>query len=235
MEILTKKWFLCSNADKTEIVEGKCKGTQIQTISFGGIWTSRSIGYETREELLEGEGVLTEPCKICGKIVSTKFSESTKKQLIEKELCFSCDFWDELAKKTDRIIANHTCYKDGGKKTNGDKSCMGFGGADWKIRMNDGSLIETNNLWCNGDIPKHFWERMPDNALVLQPITRTSAASGVKRTLWLPAITQEQTKRLEAGEHIQNVLTNYTDDEREFVLTGITADEWDELFKEDEE
>jgi len=233
MENLKTNWFLCSNDEKTEIVTGTCEGTQIKTLSFGGIWTMRSVGYESREDLIEGEGILPEPCKLCGKIVSTKWQSDTKNRLIEKNICFSCDFWDELSKKTDRIIANHTCYVAKPRST-GDKSCLGFGGAEWKIRMNDGRLIETNNLWHNGSIPSHFWDIMPDNAIILQPITRTSAASGIKRTLWLPAITQEQTQQLEQGKHIQEVLTNYTDDEREFVMTGITSDEWDELFKEDE-
>jgi len=30
--------------------------------------------------------------------------------------------------------------------------------------MNDGREIETNNLWCGGNIPKRFQEDIPDNA-----------------------------------------------------------------------
>ncbi len=168
---------------------------------------------------------------MCGQYFATHYHENER--MLEKNICFSCNFWDEMCDKKDRIIANHTCYKNGGRKSQKDGS-LGFGGAEWKIKMNDGTLVETNNLWHNGEIPKRFWDRMPDNTVILQPITRTSATSGVKRTLWLPAISPEQHKRLEAGEHIQAVLTNYTDSEREFMLTGITSDEWDELFKEDD-
>jgi len=43
-------------------------------------------------------------------------------------------------------------------------------------------------------------------------------------------ITLEQIERYNKGELIQNVFTNLSDDEREFLMTGITPDEWDEVF-----
>lgn len=64
-------------------------------------------------------------------------------------------------------------------------------------------------------------------------ITRKSLVSGITRTIDLP-ITQEQVDRWLGGENIQRVFTNLTDDEREFLLTGITADEWDETFPEED-
>jgi hypothetical protein len=63
-------------------------------------------------------------------------------------------------------------------------------------------------------------------------ITMTSVASGITRTKDLD-VTQEQINRINAGEHIQNVLPHLSSDDREFMLTGITADKWDELFNED--
>lgn len=36
------------------------------------------------------------------------------------------------------------------------------------------------------------------------------------------------------GKHIQDAFPFLTDNEREFILTGITAEEWDELFGEEE-
>lgn len=62
-------------------------------------------------------------------------------------------------------------------------------------------------------------------------ITRTSPVSGITRTMELP-VTQEQLDRVQAGGYIQNVFPNLSDDEREFLLTGITSEEWDELFPE---
>ena len=65
-------------------------------------------------------------------------------------------------------------------------------------------------------------------------ITRTSLQSGITRTLDLN-VTEEQMKRIEGDEHIQDVMPHLTDDEREFILTGITASEWEELFGEEED
>lgn len=61
-------------------------------------------------------------------------------------------------------------------------------------------------------------------------ITRTSKLSGVTRQQEI-AVTYNQLKAWENGELIQNAMPNLTPDEREFIQTGITADEWDKLFE----
>ena len=67
-------------------------------------------------------------------------------------------------------------------------------------------------------------------------ITRRSQLSGITRTMSLP-VSQAQLDTWKAGALAQNVFTNLTPDEREFVMTGITAQEWEEAFggEEDEE
>ena len=67
-------------------------------------------------------------------------------------------------------------------------------------------------------------------------ITRRSQLSGITRTMSLP-VSQAQLDSWKAGALAQNVFTNLTPDEREFVMTGITAQEWEEAFggEEDEE
>lgn len=64
-------------------------------------------------------------------------------------------------------------------------------------------------------------------------ITRTSNYSGIKRTLEIP-VTQEQIDAWENGALIQNVMPTLSPDDREFLKTGITPDEWDEMFPPDE-
>lgn len=64
-------------------------------------------------------------------------------------------------------------------------------------------------------------------------ITRTSMVSGKTRTKDLNC-TQEQLDRISRGELIQNVLLHLTSSEREFILTGITDEEWDELYPEED-
>jgi len=57
-------------------------------------------------------------------------------------------------------------------------------------------------------------------------ITRTSNLTGVTRTMDLN-VTQEQLDQYESGDVlIQDVLPHLTPAEREFIMTGITDEEW---------
>ena len=60
-------------------------------------------------------------------------------------------------------------------------------------------------------------------------ITKTSSLSGIERTLDIP-ITEKQFKAWEDGELIQNVMPHLTPSEREFLITGVVQEEWDEMF-----
>lgn len=65
-------------------------------------------------------------------------------------------------------------------------------------------------------------------------LTRTSIATGKIHTMELP-ITPEQLEEWRNGRLIQDVFPNLSKDQREFIMTGITAEEWDALFSEEEE
>lgn len=60
-------------------------------------------------------------------------------------------------------------------------------------------------------------------------ITRTSKFSGITRTLELD-ITQQQMDNYINGMHIHKAFPNLSADQREFILTGCTKEEWDEMF-----
>ena len=62
-------------------------------------------------------------------------------------------------------------------------------------------------------------------------ITRTSLATNKVHTLDLP-ITEEQITAWQNGVLIQNAFPNLNADQREFLQTGITAEEWETLFEE---
>lgn len=58
--------------------------------------------------------------------------------------------------------------------------------------------------------------------------------SGITRTQNIP-VTFEQLYQWEImGMNIQTVMPDLTDDQREFIMTGITPDEWDENMFVDE-
>ena len=60
-------------------------------------------------------------------------------------------------------------------------------------------------------------------------IKRTSSLTGVTRTKEID-VTIEQVLAWEEGELIQNAMPHLSADDREFIKTGITGEEWDQLF-----
>ena len=64
-------------------------------------------------------------------------------------------------------------------------------------------------------------------------ITRTSMYSGITRTRDLP-IVQAQIDAWQSGTLIQTAFPDLSDSDREFIITGITADEWIEMFSGEE-
>jgi len=62
-------------------------------------------------------------------------------------------------------------------------------------------------------------------------ITKTSIHSGITRTLDLD-VTLDEYADWKAGELIQVAMPRLDADEREFIKTGITAEEWEVIFKE---
>lgn len=73
-------------------------------------------------------------------------------------------------------------------------------------------------------------------------VTRTSPISGVEHTMDLPNLTEEKFHQwnevLENDEQpplIQQFFPELTDSEREFLLSGITPEEWEEMFLREEE
>lgn len=60
-------------------------------------------------------------------------------------------------------------------------------------------------------------------------ITRRSPFSGKIHTMDLP-ITNEQIADYNSGTLIQHAFPHLSSDEREFIMTGITPDEWADTF-----
>ena len=65
-------------------------------------------------------------------------------------------------------------------------------------------------------------------------ITRTSIHSGIKRTMDLP-VTAQQIEAYERGSLLQEAFPNLDADQREFIKTGITKEEWIEIYGPDDE
>lgn len=65
-------------------------------------------------------------------------------------------------------------------------------------------------------------------------ITRVSTLTGEENTLRLP-VSQVQMERWEMGELAQDVFPHLSPSQREFIISGITEEEWDHAFGEIEE
>lgn len=65
-------------------------------------------------------------------------------------------------------------------------------------------------------------------------ITRTSMISGVTRTLDLE-ISEDEWKSFMNGTLIQYAFPNISASEREFILSGITSEEWNSEFSDNDE
>ena len=62
-------------------------------------------------------------------------------------------------------------------------------------------------------------------------VRKTSLLTGVERTREMN-VTQEQLNRWNNGELIQKVFPHLSVDDREFIMTGITGEEWEEFCEE---
>lgn len=98
-------------------------------------------------------------CKICNK--EYKESPFFPSLMICSHECHTVDFWNR-ALDDKAIIIDGVCYHDGGNKPKEKSSFLGHSGRIFKIKFKDGSLLVTNNLWYNGDVPKE--RNVIDNA-----------------------------------------------------------------------
>ena len=88
-------------------------------------------------------------CEVCGK----EFEEGCAGFCSEH--CFEEDFWTKALDGKEIVIGGE-CYHVG-LEDDSPSWFHGYGGARFKIRMNDGRVIETTNLWNQGDIPARFY------------------------------------------------------------------------------
>ncbi len=65
-------------------------------------------------------------------------------------------------------------------------------------------------------------------------VTRTSPFSGKTNTREIN-VTDAQLARWHRGEPIQNVMPHLSPGDREFLMTGITPEEWAETFGDEED
>lgn len=159
-----KKWYIVSHQDNDSIIHAKI--SDIKMFHEGGKITSRSRGYDTREELIIDEKILDCNCKKCGSIIKTNWLDPYPKLLTESKLCFSCYHWYVITLKLKdkrQVIIDGTGYYI--SPDNNESMFQGYGGREFKIkRFDSDEIITTHNLWCQGDISKFWLDELKNNA-----------------------------------------------------------------------
>lgn len=64
-------------------------------------------------------------------------------------------------------------------------------------------------------------------------ITRVCPVTGAEKQMDLP-VTEHQITRWQDGAYIQDAMPHLTPDQREFLITGMTPDVWDQIFPEED-
>lgn len=113
-------------------------------------------------------------CPSCGKSYTRRHTPHS----YIRNNCFDCSFWLEKTDYPDDI-KNHQVIIDSQHYLfhETDSFIKGFGGRRFKIQFFDGRIIETNNLWFQGEIPDQFRSILQDNAVFL-PVEEKTASGG---------------------------------------------------------
>lgn len=101
-------------------------------------------------------------CEICGKTFDRRIYCGEYSDCCSGE-CFRKKFWNNIVEEKDEhIVIDEVCYAIADSPVNGFYGC---GGRKFKIKMLDtGKIVETNNLWCQGDVPDEYKSLLPNTA-----------------------------------------------------------------------
>ncbi len=104
----------------------------------------------------------TYACQCCGK----SYTKNLIPEVYHGSNCHDCSFWLRKTEYPDyvasrRAIINGEHYMIYAKT---DGLIKGSGGRRVIVQFFDGRIIHSNNLWCQGKIPKRFLVMLPDNA-----------------------------------------------------------------------
>lgn len=119
----------------------------------------------------------TYTCHFCGK----HYSRTCNDESYIGNNCFDCSFWIEkidmpAEDEARRVIVDGEHYMIGIDDTGIIK---GFGGRKFTVLFHDGRIVETTNLWCQGEIPDRFRKWLPDNAVFLKAAEKARAIHSI--------------------------------------------------------
>ena len=99
-------------------------------------------------------------CIICATEFTYDHTDRNDLLYPDNNSCRTCQHWYDLwqLKDNEQVVRvdNHHYMISDEKVSN--KRFKGFGGQVFKIQFDDGRVVETDNLWSQGEIPKHWQE-----------------------------------------------------------------------------
>lgn len=113
-------------------------------------------------------------CSNCDAETSNHYSDPYYTRLLERRLCFNCNYYVDLAEELEKTHTHKTiiegCLYTPGNRTEG--SFRGMAGRRFDIEYIEPSIyagqrITTFDLWAGGTLPKEMRERFPDTAKFL--------------------------------------------------------------------
>lgn len=165
---MNSKFYLVSHGIGARIVQGKDNAKMVYE---GGPWTSCSSGCETINQLMMQCDIPEWSCSSCNGVVSLKYGEPTRTQMVERKQCFTCNFWTSRMKlhqtSENSAIVCGCAYMVHPMEDRTKGMFLGFGGRLQRFRFHDGRTLDSNNVWFQGEIPDIFREEMSDNAEIV--------------------------------------------------------------------
>lgn len=132
-------------------------------------------------------------CGQCGKEARNTYCEPHRTDMMERRLCFTCNYWRDFEAKLEREHSKMTII-DGhiyspGNRTSGE--FRGMAGRRFDIEYIEpsphaGKRISTFDLWSGSTMPDHLKAKFQDTARFLGGAERVTL-SGEIQTCWNPS------------------------------------------------
>lgn len=132
-------------------------------------------------------------CVGCGQTAKNTYCEPHRTNMLERRLCYNCNYWRDFEAKLERehakmtIIAGHVYGP--GSRTSG--AFRGMAGRRFDIEYIEPSIyagkrVTTFDLWSGSTLPEQLQKRFPDTARFLGGAEKCSLAGEIT-TCWNPS------------------------------------------------
>lgn len=135
-------------------------------------------------------------CSECGETAQNTYTEPSRTNMLERLLCFHCNYWRDFEKRLEAdhrhmtIISGHVYGS--GSRTSG--SFLGMAGRRFDIEYVEpsafaGKRITTFDLWSGSALPEKLAAKFPDTATFLGNARKAQAGD---ITCWNPSDGQSE-------------------------------------------